>query len=707
MENAIEKILSRIDTNNLPVLPKILVELLDAIHQQNISFDSLAKIIAQDASISANIMAAAHSSYYGQPREVTDLKKMLQVIGLDKVKTLVMIRAIQQFFARIPLAQQHHLEIIWYQSLTCAHLARNLAQLTAYEFPDEVYLAGLVHRLGQLLLIQCFPNEYPDFLKDHPDGDVALEKAQFGAAHHEVAAYLITSWNLQSFIADAVLCQYEPVESILDSAIIVKILNLASNLSRMDLENKYFIFGQANRLFGLNQSLVDSMLHDVGQLVKDSAKSLNINISKSAQNKFENLTTVDQRQDVQALLGESVKNIALSAAIQNPTQPVDELSKLASTLRRDMSILFGLPAASLFIYQQEKRTLDSTESEHIGGILEPICSISIEAENSLLAKAWRTQKLLHSFNRDKTAVESTLDRQVSQFMNTEDMIVFPLIHEEKVLGVLAAGLKRTDVKRIKMNLSFIHLFVGEAAKILHTLQIQTAPPKLTEDSVIQSNYALYAKKIGHEINNPLSIINNYLYLLSLKLGDDHTEKIKIIQEEIERVSNITLSLSDFSLTALQTINTSVDLNALIINLIDLFEAGIFNTPVISTQLKLDNTLLETSINTDKLKQILTNIIKNAVEAMPSGGEIFITTKMSKLFNNKPGIEIQIQDNGPGISDAMMQQLFKPVKSIKGKYNAGLGLAICKNLIDELKGDIRCESIIGKGTTFHIILPIEI
>ena len=708
MENAIVKILSRIDINTLPVVPKVLLDLMDVIAREDVSIDNLAKIIGQDASLSASILAAANSSFYRQWGEVTDLKRMMVVMGLTSVKTLVMTRTIQQFFAGIPSAQQHYVEIIWYRSLTCAHLARNLAQLMAYEFPDEAYLAGLIHRLGQLILMQCYPKEYADFLAEHLDrGDQAeAEKTMFGATYNEIGAHVIGSWALQSFIADAVLYQHQVVENIADSAALVKIVNLASQLTCMNEGNKYFVFGQAHKLFGLNQALLESMLEDVKPLVGKSAGSLGISIAHADNNDISNETTAAQRESMQELLGDRVKNFALAAAIQEPLKAAGDCKKLIATLRRDMSVLFGFPAVAVFLYRPETESLEGISNEQGTDSLWSTLSISLNTPSSLLAKAWHKKQMLHSFNINKTDPVMLIDRQICQLLHTDDMLLIPIIHGARVLGVIAVGLKRADVKRIKLNQDFMRLFIGEAAKILHNLQASTheSVQNMTE---IRTSFELFARKLGHEINNPLSIINNYLYLLGLKLGNDQMDEIKVIQEEINRVGTITLSLSDFSIDALKPANDLVDVNVLIIDLIALFDAGLFKTHNISTRLSFDNPTLKLSTHKDKLKQIVTNLIKNAVEALPEGGGMIISTKENVTWGKNNYAEIRIQDNGSGIPAEIMAHLFKPVKSTKGKGYAGLGLTIAKNLVDELKGIIRCDSSAENGTTFYIYLPKDI
>ncbi|MEQ1638401.1 MAG: HDOD domain-containing protein, partial [Methylococcales bacterium] len=615
MENAVVKILSRIDANNLPVLPKVLLELMDEIQREDININELAKIIGQDPSLSSSILAAANSSFYGQRGAVTDLKKLIVVLGLTSVKTLVITKVIQQFFACIPQTQHYCLEIIWYRSLTCAHLARNLAQLTGYEFPDELYLAGLIHRLGQLILMQCYPKTYPDFLSKHLDGDqTAAETAEFGAAHHEIGAYIITDWNLKSGLAEAVLHQYQPVEAITNSTGVVKILNLASHLASMDEENKYAIFGKIDEIFSLNQSLVKSMLEEVKPLVERSAGSLGISIAKSEHNKITNLTATEHRDSVQTLLGEQVKNLAFSATVQKTAlEASKELNTLVTNIRRDMRLLFGFSDVAFFLYRPETGSLDGVSGEEDIEDLYAALSVSLNANHSLIANAWHKKRILHSFNRDKTDPTILIDHKICQLMHTEDMLLIPVLLEEQALGVIAAGLKRSDVKRIKLNLGFISLFVGEVAKILQNLELtyQKNARELTE---MGANFGLFAEKIGHEINTPLSIINNYLYLLSLKLGKEHAEDIRLIQEEIDRVGNITLCLSDFSLDMIKAAYDTVDVNLLIEDLIKLFEASMFKTHDIKWHLNLKGDSLKIPTHKDKLKQILINLIKHAVKA---------------------------------------------------------------------------------------------
>ena len=124
------------------------------------------------------------------------------------------------------------------------------------------------------------------------------------------------------------------------------------------------------------------------------------------------------------------------------------------------------------------------------------------------------------------------------------------------------------------------------------------------------------------------------------------------------------------------------------------------------------------VMTDKngLKQVLINFIKNAVEAMPGGGNIYVDTRVvsgglqMQTKDDTAGkpqyVETTIRDDGSGIPDAIKSRLFEPFVTSKGEGHAGLGLSISHDIIRELDGTMSCQSDEMSGTTFTITLPAE-
>lgn len=704
MTQAVENILSRIDAGNLPVLPRVLVDLMEATQRNDVSFDELAKIIGQDAGLSSKVLAAANSSFYRQWGEITDLNRVIIVLGLANVKTIAITRAVQQFFSKLSHGQHKILEIIWYRSLTCAYLARHLAKLTAYDFPDQAYLTGLIHRLGQLILLECFPKEYSELLLEQVDGQqIAEERKRFGAAHNEVGAFLIESWNIQAFVSDAVQYQYQSAESIADSAKLVKIINLASQLSCMDARKKLNLFIQADTLFGLNSSFIETMLAEIKPLIDQSAGSFGISIVQAENEAIKNLTTVEQRDGTQKMLGERIKDFAMEAAVREQMATPGEINTLVAMIQRDISALFGFQVAAVFLYRKGSHKLEGVTGEQVPDALWSTISISLESDRSLLARALVKNQILHSFNSDKLDAEAIVDRQICRLLGTEGMLLIPLYAEGQALGVIAAGLKKSEVSRLKANAGFMVLFARQAAQALLAIQQPGEQAHKAVDE-LRSSYHLHARKLVHEVNNPLSIINNYLYLLGLKLGEENSDEVRIIQEEIDRVSKIIIRLPELPDAAVQEEQGEVDVNVLLLDLITLFKAGIFKTQGINVSLKLDDGLPRLASSKSKLNQVLSNLIKNAAEAMPAGGNLALCTRDRVFLGKSCYVEIQVSDNGPGLTEAVMSHLFTPVSSTKGKQHSGLGLTIAKSLIDELGGTISCSSTAGKGTTFQIFLP---
>ncbi|MDD2801545.1 MAG: HAMP domain-containing sensor histidine kinase, partial [Methylococcales bacterium] len=518
---------------------------------------------------------------------------------------------------------------------------------------------------------------------------------------NEIAAQLIGSWKLQSFIADAVRYQHHSLAAVADSAKLVKIIHVASQLSAVNSANKATVLAQAGELFGLNQALLDDMLAGVKPLMERTAGSLGISISDPETAAIKNLTTPVQRQAVNKLLGENIKNFALTAAVQQQLQASSELSSVVGIIQRDLQLIFGFPNGAVFIYNSDTESLNGISgNDDQQANLWPTLTINVNSGQSLLVQAFleKQQKTTSPIEPDSST--SLVDQQICRLFGTQGLLAIPLITEHRSVGVLVAGLDQSAFERLKNSAGFIALFAHEAAAAVST----TAPAELSVVADLRSDYELHTRKISHEISNPLNIISNYLYLLSQRLGNDNATEIKLIQEEIDRVGEILIRLTDAPNSVNKENYGLIDINGVIVDLVKLFQIGLFKSNNINISLTLDYSLPEISSSRNKLKQILTNLLKNASEAMPSGGNICVSTKDRIYLGKHCYAEIQVQDNGPGIPDAIAKQLFVPVNSNKGKNHQGLGLTISKNLTEELGGTLSCSSTADKGTIFKIFLP---
>ncbi len=252
----------------------------------------------------------------------------------------------------------------------------------------------------------------------------------------------------------------------------------------------------------------------------------------------------------------------------------------------------------------------------------------------------------------------------------------------------------------------VNLSLNEVAAHLLNDRIRSAETTAVEEEEKEFVRAR-AKEIVHEVNNPLSIVKNYVHILGNKLKeqDGALEELDIIREELDRAGSILLRLP--GIVDQETTDSGddvVNVNSLLSDLLKVFRSSLFATHQIESRLALDENMVAVISNRNKLKQIFTNLVKNAVEALPESGKIKVSTRGLVNLNGKQYIEVLISDDGPGIPADIQAKLFTPVKTTKDKEHAGLGLTIVKSLVDELGGAISCRSGTDSGTSFEILIP---
>lgn len=215
--------------------------------------------------------------------------------------------------------------------------------------------------------------------------------------------------------------------------------------------------------------------------------------------------------------------------------------------------------------------------------------------------------------------------------------------------------------------------------------------------------------VAHEINNPIASIFNFVKLIhkGLEQGrtkakdlDDYQYYLKLCAQEAERCSAIVGNLLSFARQ-----NNPAPRN---VNLTELLDATILLT---EHRMKLSDVELEVSLpqegmevwgDPSQLQQVLTNLIFNALEAMPQGGRLRIAGGLER----EPGqVWLEFSDSGEGISSENLPRIFEPFFSTKTQgHGVGLGLSMVHGIISEHGGQVKVESQPGQGTTFRVSLP---
>ena len=684
--------------DRLPSKPDVLLKLIEACQRVDISFDELADIIKLDAALSCKILSAAYSSTSTRWREVKDFNQLLLELGLGAIKTIGLSSVVHQFFSQPPAPEQaDFLEKFWRNSLCCAFTAQALANQTGYPAINEAYLAGLLHNVGQLTLYVAAPTEYAASQQAEITANrQQQENALFGTTSIETTAAIIDSWGINSFMGDSALYQNEPVETLLDTPHLIKLINLANKLSESSVPDDKLI-EEANCLFQLTQPQLEELLTERDQQLQ-AALSLP---GKSP-------SVIDEASDssdqVELALARQVRNISILGSFRQHLCKDNDLGQTLQSIAQDLNILFGLSKCLCYLYHSEANQLTIAQCSLPGTQKLKEFKIPLIAERSIVANSLLQRRPVSSEISKKQV--SVIDHQIHKLLGEEILFCIPLIVAEENIGVLVTGIDQHASQRLHIQQDLILQFANEAAQTIQQhLRQQYEKQQLVETE--RERLLKHTKKLLHEANNPLGIINNYLQILSARQENDPVtqSQVAILKEEIERVTGILLRMKDLPRSEALP-KGEVDLNSLIRDLASIFKASLFATHNIKEQLNLDESLPPLLSNKNSLKQILTNLIKNAVEAMPEGGSITIGTRNQVNIDGDLYIELSVTDNGPGIPDQILKQLFNPITSSKPSGHSGLGLTIVKKLVTDMHGSIRCRSISGDGTEFLINLPLN-
>lgn len=211
-----------------------------------------------------------------------------------------------------------------------------------------------------------------------------------------------------------------------------------------------------------------------------------------------------------------------------------------------------------------------------------------------------------------------------------------------------------------------------------------------------------AGMVGHDLRNPLQTITGELYLAKdevQSLADSPQKKslqesISVIEEQAAYMDKIVSDLQAF-VRPVKVDKKPIDLKTLVEGVL----LSVNSPPNILVQTQMDNGFSEVKADPRLLRRVLTNLVTNAIQAMPNGGELSVKSRV----NSQGHIALTVKDTGVGIEESIKHQIFTPLFTTKSR-GQGFGLAVCKRVIEAHGGSITFESTQGKGTEFTIELP---
>ena len=292
-------------------------------------------------------------------------------------------------------------------------------------------------------------------------------------------------------------------------------------------------------------------------------------------------------------------------------------------------------------------------------------------------------------------------------LNTEWMkeALFNVIQTGSYFQSKSINCKTGDRKRSMIDVR-VHPYYDHMDRIQCAMLIidDVTEQRILEKRLIQSEkmaaIGRLSTNLAHELNNPLDGILRYVRLLLNQMPKNDSRRIYAEQarDGLMRVANMVRGLLDFARKSTPILG-SIDIPQSIRRILAFFGDQI-SAQNIETKTEFDENV-PVVLNAD-LEQIFMNIIKNAIQAMPTGGTLLISAKMlsPELF------EARFSDTGPGIPDEIREMIFEPFFTTKDVgQGVGLGLSINQGIAENYNGSIDVESELGKGTTFIVRFPI--
>jgi len=213
-----------------------------------------------------------------------------------------------------------------------------------------------------------------------------------------------------------------------------------------------------------------------------------------------------------------------------------------------------------------------------------------------------------------------------------------------------------------------------------------------------------AAGIAHELNNPLTTVTGFteLVLEDFPDGSQGRSDLNLVLQEARRARDVVRRLLDFSRRS-ESERTRIDLNELLDDVLSLTR-HLMHTSGVQLDVVMGKNLPWVSVDRNQIKQVFLNLFHNALQAMPTGGNLTIRTGMRQRHGRK-WVFASIADSGSGITPEHRERIFEPFFTTRsGQGGTGLGLSVTYGIISDHGGEIEVDSKIGKGTTFTVWLP---
>jgi HD-like signal output (HDOD) protein len=256
---------------DLPPMPTVAGRAISLVEDPDCTATELTKILSTDAALAARVLKIANSAMFARQREITTLSQAIMVIGFKSLKGVIVAATLRQFQKKFGPKEK----LIWEGAMCCGMAASSIAKQLRKKYAEEVFLLGLLHNLGQIVLL-FQPNTSSDYekvfekIKDSGGDYLVVEQEVFGFSHPLIGALVAKKWNFSSDTCQVILHYGDPLDQmrvdseVEEKTLIVRLADSITHSAGIGIPEGYSIHGEELKeialKLGIPKESVDSTL---------------------------------------------------------------------------------------------------------------------------------------------------------------------------------------------------------------------------------------------------------------------------------------------------------------------------------------------------------------------------------------------------------------------------------------------------------------
>ncbi len=454
------------ELSNLAGPVPLLIKALELQSRGEMTQETLLDIFSCDPILLAKAlkMLCGKKATAGQTNRITTKSQLVEELGREALTNIlsatIMQRALMQ---QVPPATTDLAAVFWVHSYQCAVLSEEIAKMVAYPFPEEAFMAGLIHDIGRLALQLAHPEAYARYpgTFDHEHSLLEMEQRLFGMHHAEAGAKALSAWNLDSFLIDAIRYHTEPVSRIETAFSLVKIVFLACRLARLPEENDE-ICRLGEEFFELSPDQLHKLVAKANRKTGQLAERYHIPFS--GRSKKENIEEAENRFRLQ------VMEYSILQGVLPCSSPGRELQETIRSVFQAFDILFNFQPALCLMPDQRQTALKFVEFPGCFGlgILSDI-EFSLTWAQSLVVQSFISGNLRTTMEGKNSTPLSLADNQLLNSLGSQGFVCVPMIAHKICRGIIVFGVSERELDKISSWQIRLEQFGVQAAGNIYSL----------------------------------------------------------------------------------------------------------------------------------------------------------------------------------------------------------------------------------------------